>query len=92
MAVKVTKKVKYATALYHKINATRSTFYMESFMLFSKSAHLLDYAALLSRAIYVRYIARQKPLICPCKVLNSLIKMHLMMLGCACLSFYGLTK
>ena len=47
MAVKVTKKVKYATALYHKINATRSTFYMESFMLFSKSAHLLDYAALL---------------------------------------------
>ena len=47
MAVKVTKKVKYATALYHKINATRSTFYMESFMLFSKSAHLVDYAALL---------------------------------------------
>ena len=47
MAVKVTKKVKYATALYHKINATRSTFYMKSFMFFSKSAHLLDYAALL---------------------------------------------
>ena len=47
MAVKVTKKVKYATALYHKINATRSTSYMESFMLFSKSAHFLDYAALL---------------------------------------------
>ena len=45
MAVKVTKK---ATALYHKINATRSTFYMESFILFSKSAHLLDYAALLA--------------------------------------------
>ena len=44
MAVKV---VKYATALYYKINATRSTFYMKSFMLFSKSAHLLDYAALL---------------------------------------------
>ena len=47
MAVKVTKKVKYAMALYYKINARRSTFYMESFMLFSKSAHLLDYAALL---------------------------------------------
>ena len=36
MAVKVTKKVKCATALYHKINARRSTFYMESFMLFQK--------------------------------------------------------
>ena len=38
MAVKVTKKVEYATALYHKINATRSAFYnyMESFMLFKK--------------------------------------------------------
>ena len=47
MVVKVTKKVKYATALYHKINATWSRFYLESFMLFSKSAHLLDYAALL---------------------------------------------
>ena len=47
MAVKVTKKVKYATALYHKINATRSAFNMESFMLFSKSAHLLDHAPLL---------------------------------------------
>ena len=47
MAVKVTKKVKYATALYHKINTRRSTFYMESFILFSKSTHLLDYAALL---------------------------------------------
>ena len=47
MAVKVNKKVKYAMALYHKIKARRSTFYMESFMLFSKSAHLLDYAALL---------------------------------------------
>ena len=33
-----------------QINAARSTFYMESFMLFSKSAQLLDYAALL----YVR--------------------------------------
>ena len=50
MAVKVTKKVKYAMALYHKINVARSTFYMESFILFSKSAQLLDYAALL----YVR--------------------------------------
>ena len=47
MAVNVTKKVKNATGLYHKINASKSTFYMESFMLFSKSAHLLDYAALL---------------------------------------------
>ena len=47
MAVKVTKKVKYATALYHKINARRSLFYVESFMLFSKSAYLLDYATLL---------------------------------------------
>ena len=46
MAVKVTKKVKYTMALYHKINVTKSTFYMESFMLFSKSAQLLDYAAL----------------------------------------------
>ena len=47
MAVKVTKKVKYAMALYYKINVTRSTFYMENFMLFSNSAQLLDYAALL---------------------------------------------
>ena len=47
MAVKVTKKVKYAMALYHKINVTKSIFYMESFVLFSKSAQLLDYAALL---------------------------------------------
>ena len=47
MAVKVTKKVKYAMALYHKINVTRSTFYMEGFILFSKNAQLLDYAALL---------------------------------------------
>ena len=46
-AVKVTKKVKYPMALYHKIKARTNTFYMESFMLFSKSAHLLDYAALL---------------------------------------------
>ena len=51
MAVKVTKKVKYAMALYHKINATRGTFYMESFMLFSKSAHLLDYAAVVGHAV-----------------------------------------
>ena len=43
---KVTKKVKYATALYHKINAIRIAFYMETFI-FSKSAHLLDYATLL---------------------------------------------
>ena len=49
MAVKVTKKVKYAMALYHKINVTRRTFYMESFMHFSTSAQLLDYAALVSR-------------------------------------------
>ena len=48
MAVEVTKKVKYAMALYHKINATRSTFYIENFMLFSKSAHLSDYASLLT--------------------------------------------
>ena len=48
MAVKITKKVKYATALYHKINATRSTFNKESLMLFSKSAHLLHYAVLLT--------------------------------------------
>ena len=47
MTIKVTKKVKYAMALHHKINAKRSTFYMESFMLFSKSAHLLHYATLL---------------------------------------------
>jgi len=47
MAVKVTKKIKYATALYHKINATRSTLYMESFMLFSKSTHLSHSVALL---------------------------------------------
>ena len=47
MAVKVTKMVKYAMALYHKINALRSTFYMESFVLFSKGAHFSDYAALL---------------------------------------------
>ena len=47
MAVKVTKKIKYAIALYRKINATRSTFYMESFMLFSKSSQLLHYAVLL---------------------------------------------
>ena len=36
MAIKVTKKVKYAMALYHKINVTGSTFYMDSFMLFQK--------------------------------------------------------
>ena len=30
MAVKVTKKVKYAMALYQKINVTRSTLCMES--------------------------------------------------------------
>ena len=36
MAVKVTKKVKYTIALYLKINVTRSTFCMESFMLFQK--------------------------------------------------------
>ena len=47
MAIKVTKKVKDAMALYHKINVIRSTFYIESFMLFSKSTQLLDYAALL---------------------------------------------
>ena len=45
MVVKVAKKVKYAMALYHKINATRSTFHRESFM--PNSAHLLDYFALL---------------------------------------------
>ena len=39
MALKVTKKAKYATVLYHKINATRSTFYMESFMLFKPGTH-----------------------------------------------------
>ena len=47
MAVKVTKKVKYVVALYHKINVTRSTFYMESFMLFSKSAQPSQYGVLL---------------------------------------------
>ena len=52
MAVKVTKKVKYAMALYHRINVARSTFYMDSFMLFSKSAQLLDYAALLYVCMY----------------------------------------
>ena len=36
MAVKVTKKVKYATALYHKIDATRRTFYMEGSCFFQK--------------------------------------------------------
>ena len=40
-------KFKYAMALhYHKINVRRSTFYIESFMLF-KSAQLSHYAALL---------------------------------------------
>ena len=45
----VTKKVKYAMALYHKISNTSGTYYMEIFIIsaFSKSAHLLDYAALL---------------------------------------------
>ena len=47
MAVKVTKKVKYAMALYYIINTTKSTFHMENFMLFSKSAQLLHCAALL---------------------------------------------
>ena len=51
MAVKITKKVKYAMALYHKINSTRSKFYMESFMLFSKSAQLLDYATQLKQTL-----------------------------------------
>ena len=36
MAVKVTKKVKYATALYHKINATRSTFIWKFHAFFKK--------------------------------------------------------
>ena len=53
---------KYATVLYHKINVRRSTFYMESFMLFSKSAHLLDYAALLYN--YVATILVENALIC----------------------------
>ena len=53
MAVKVIKKVKYATALYHKINATKSTSYMESLLLFSKSAYLLDYAAPHEMAYFV---------------------------------------
>ena len=56
MAVKFTKMVKYTTALYHKINAISSTFYMESFMLFSKSAHLLDYAALLKGLFDVKHL------------------------------------
>ena len=47
MAVKVTKKVKYATTLYHKINVMRSKLYMESVMLFSRSAQPLQYAVLL---------------------------------------------
>ena len=47
MAVKVTKKVKYAMILYHKINVMRSTLYMESVMLFSRSAQPLQYAVLL---------------------------------------------
>ena len=34
-------------ALYQKINVTRSTIYMESFILVSQSAQLLHYAALL---------------------------------------------
>ena len=50
MAIKVTKKVKYAITPYH--NVTRSTFYMKSFVLFSKSAQLLDYAALLNSLLY----------------------------------------
>ena len=36
MAVKVTKKVKFAMAIYQKINVTRSTLYMESFHTFFK--------------------------------------------------------
>ena len=43
MAVKVTK-VKYVMALYH---VTRSTTYMESFIIVSKIAQLSHYAALL---------------------------------------------
>ena len=35
MAVKVTKKVKYAMALYHKINVTRVHITWKGFMLFS---------------------------------------------------------
>ena len=39
-----TKKVKYAMALRISQNEyQKSTFYMESFTLFSNSAHLLDY-------------------------------------------------
>ena len=33
---KMAVKFKYATALYHNVNVTRSTFYMKSFILFSK--------------------------------------------------------
>ena len=51
MAVKVTKKVKYAKALHLKINVTSNTFYMESFMLFSKSVQFSHYAALLIRTV-----------------------------------------
>ena len=60
MAVKATKKVKYTIALYQKINATRITFYLESFMLFLKSAQLMDYAALLIHIQNIKFKS-QKP-------------------------------
>ena len=44
MVVKVTKKVKYAKAQYHKAKVTRSTFYMESFMFFTKCTIIATFA------------------------------------------------
>ena len=47
ITVKVTIKVKYAMALYHKVNVTRSTLYVHGkFHAVSKSAQLLHYATL----------------------------------------------
>ena len=43
MAIKVTKKGQICNGtISHKINVTRSTFYMESFMLFKPGVHLVS--------------------------------------------------
>ena len=47
---KMAVKVKYATALYHKINAY---ILHGKFRAFSESAHILDYAALLILVIFL---------------------------------------
>ena len=57
MAVKVTKKVKYAMALYHKINVPRSTFLHGEFYAFFKkyTALILHYATTILKVFVTKY-------------------------------------